>query len=895
MQKRRKDGKPERRGLDRRRFVSAVAGAALAGPAVLTAGFKGSWSREDDRSWLGPEYWANPLQDWRVRGGHIECHLPGGDRNVFLLTREVSTASGDLRMSVRMGRLEEDRGPLGEGFAGFRFGIRGRFDDYRDSAVRGFGINAGMASDGRLFIGELTESSVRLPGPPRELELRLHAAAAGSHYRVTLEARSPDGRLLEQVERTGMPGESLTGGLALVCSSGPVTPTPMEFPPMEANGGSKPGTQRGGTLRFWFRDWEVAGSKVTAHPERAFGPILFAMHTLSWRVLKMTVQMAPVADGAEPVSLQVGDGTGGWRTIGESPIHADARTAHFRITGWDDRRDVPYRLVYRWSSTAGQPDEYSFTGTVRKDPREKPRILIGALTCNNDFGFPHSDVIRALENLNPDLLLFTGDQIYERVCEYGIQREPVGQAMLDYLRKWYLFGWSYAGVVKEIPTITIPDDHDVYHGNVWGAAGQPTDRPDDELLEVYAVQGAGAFNKAEQDSGGYKLPARWVNMVQRTQTSHLPDPFDPAPVKQGITVYYTSMVYGGVSLAILEDRKWKSSARQMIPWANIQNGWAQNPEYDAARDGDVEGTELLGQRQIEFLETWAEDWSDGTFIKMVVSQTLFANLATLPPPANNDDVTPGLPVLPIGEYAKGEVLVADHDSNGWPQTPRNVALRAMRKACAFQVGGDQHLGSLVQYGIDDSNDGPWALCTPAISNLWPRRWYPPKPGRNRKPGSPAYTGEFLDGFGNRMTVHAVANPARFGVEPAILYDRAPGYGTIEIDRTTRRITLANWPRWVDATEPGAKPFEGWPRTIHQLDNGIAGSSWVLEAVEAPGLEQPVIQVVEESSGEVVYTVRAEGSRFTPRVFRPGSYTVKIFDPDGAGDPLVRRALQARRA
>jgi alkaline phosphatase D len=149
----------------------------------------------------------------------------------------------------------------------------------------------------------------------------------------------------------------------------------------------------------------------------------------------------------------------------------------------------------------------------------------------------------------------------------------------------------------------------------------------------------------------------------------------------------------------------------------------------------------------------------------------------------------------------------------------------MRQALAFHIAGDQHLGSTIQYGIDDWNDASWAICVPSVANIFPRRWFPPQPGRNRKPDSPRYTGEYLDGFGNRMTVHAVSNPTARGIEPAALYDRAPGYGIVAFDRATRNITMANWPRWVDPSAPGAQPYEGWPITIHQLDNGMPGSSF----------------------------------------------------------------------
>jgi hypothetical protein len=46
-------------------------------------------------------------------------------------------------------------------------------------------------------------------------------------------------------------------------------------------------------------------------------------------------------------------------------------------------------------------------------------------------------------------------------------------------------------------------------------------------------------------------------------------------------------------------------------------------------------------------------------------------------------------------------------------------------------------------------------------------------------------------------------------------DRAPGYGIITFDRSDHTITMANWPRWVDPSSPGAKPYPGWPITIRQ--------------------------------------------------------------------------------
>lgn len=864
--------------ISRRSFVVAAAAAA-----AQAAEFRSVWRADLSRPWLGPDYWANPMQDWRVRNGRLECHAAGGDRNVFLLTREAGRESGDLLMSVRLGRLEEDRGPLGAGFVGFRTGIRGRFRDYRDDAVHGVGIDSGITADGRLFIGAVEPNSMRVSLDQQNLLLRLRALPAGADYDAVLEVVDGRGQPLAQI-RKRVPADWLEGGLALVATSGANPELPDRTAPLPPGGQNRKHERRGGGMRFWFLDWEVSGDKIIAHPDRAFGPIFFTMYTLSRGVLKLSAQLAPLEVERPEALLQVRIADR-WRTIARA--HADplSRTATFRVPGWDDAQDIPYRVVLARQDEQGRPVEHAWEGIIRKDPRDKPRFVIGALTCTNDLGFPHQDVVRSLRHFNPDILLFTGDQIYERVGGYGIQMEPLEAAALDYLRKWLLFGWSFRELMRDTPTVTIPDDHDVYHGNVWGAGGKKA------VIDESDPETAINRNKSWQDSGGYKMPPAWVNMVQRTQTSHLPDPYDPTPVEQGIGVYYTSLLYGGVSFAILEDRKWKSPPRKTIPWADIQNGWAQNPKYDAVRDGDVPGAELLGERQLRFLEQWAADWSQGAWMKVAVSQTLWANLCTLPPPANNDDVTPGLPLLRPGEYAEGERLVQDHDSNGWPQTPRTRALRLLRKALAFHIGGDQHLGSTLQYGIDGWTDGPWVICTPAVSNIWPRRWYPPAEGKNRPSNKPRYCGQFLDGFGNKITVHAVANPQHYGEEPAALFDRAVGYGIVELERARRTITFANWPRFVDPGKAGARPYAGWPITIHQQDNGLAGAPYELDPITAPEPDLGV-QVVQEASNQIVYTLRISGRRFTPRVFEEGRYTVRILKDTRA--VRVLRGLPARR-
>ncbi len=50
-------------------------------------------------------------------------------------------------------------------------------------------------------------------------------------------------------------------------------------------------------------------------------------------------------------------------------------------------------------------------------------------------------------------------------------------------------------------------------------------------------------------------------------------------------------------------------------------------------------------------------------------------------------------------------------------------------------------------------------------------------------------------------------------------------------------------------------------------------------MEVSGLKQPpVVQVIDESNNEILYTVRARESSYRPKVFKPGRYTVKVGEP-----------------
>ena len=801
------------------------------------------------RVWIGPQFWANPLQDWEINDGRLECVTSQSNRNVNLLTWRLKDAPGTFVFTVKTGLLTEDLAGNEKYWMGMRIGARGQFNDYRDDAIYGKGLNAGITTKGVLFIGSIpvkeNGNAVELiPYVKKGIELKYELTRKDNEYILKLSALDPKtNKVLASIEEKDVPGQQLYGSVALV-SDFDKKPRHNELP------------------SCWFDDWTMKGDKLEHHPEREFGPILFSQYTLSRNILKLNVQMSPIGDtDGREVDLQVKE-NGKWKSIQKAPIDRDSRTALFRMENWDDTKDVPYRLVYMLNTGNGKMKEYHRTGTFRKNPVGKEDFVLAAFTGNNDLGFPNQDVSEAIAKLDPDMLFFSGDQIYEGVGGYGIQVKPLDKAMLDYLRKWYLYGWEYGDLFRDRPVIDLVDDHDVYHGNIWGCDGK------------HAPVETMGWGAGSQDQGGFKMPARWVNMVQRTQTANLPDPYDPTPVLQGITVYYTQMNYGGISFAIVEDRKWKSAPKPLLPVAKIVNGWSQNLKWNAVTQSDVPGAFLLGKRQLEFLDHWVQDWSHGAKMKVLLTATIFENVATLPKSAHSDAIVPRLRILKEGEYAPDDKPVADFDSNGWPQTERDKAVEIIRKGYTFHVAGDQHLGSYTKYGIDEWRTGSYAFCVPAISNIWPRRWYPSTEGKNHKPGTPKYTGDFLDGFGNKMTVYAIANPVYTGKKPSNLYDRSTGYGIVDFNKNTRDIESKCYLRFEDPTAPDAEQYPGWPITVNQMDNYTKKAyGWLPKVVTKNN--DPVIRVYNGTNNELVYAVRIKGNTFDPPVYAAGSYTIEV--------------------
>jgi hypothetical protein len=120
----------------------------------------------------------------------------------------------------------------------------------------------------------------------------------------------------------------------------------------------------------------------------------------------------------------------------------------------------------------------------------------------------------------------------------------------------------------------------------------------------------------------------------------------------------------------------------------------------------------------------------------------------------------------------------------------------------------------------------------------------------------------------------------------------------ESREVTLDITRAGRWRTVARTRVTEEPYGNYRQdktwTAHfrvsQLDNfGRKPVAWLPEIQAPAGIRTPVVQVIDERSGEVVYTVRATTPRFRPWVFAEGSYTVRIGEP-----PAKLKILRAQQ-
>ncbi|WP_434035924.1 alkaline phosphatase D family protein [Formosa sp. 4Alg 33] len=773
--------------------------------------FEHDFSKVNDRIWIGNSFWSVPMEDWEIKNKRLEFSGIMKMARLHLLTHTLNKDEGQFAMTCEMGLLNKNENI---GSAGFSVGIK---DDTDPESIKaacyfGKGISMGVSLDGKLFVAEKT---VQLPAgfDYQKFVLHLEVSSEVNKSEILLKVTDQSGNKAE-VNYTH--NGDIHGLVAL-----------------ENNCNEKNGST------FWYNALKLQGNKLQHVPDNSFGPILWAMYTLSRGTLKLSVQLPPIGiKDSQKIELQLSK-NGKWKKEAVSTIDSASYSALFTLTNWDANQDIPYRLVY---TIDGELDNY--TGVFRKEPLDRA-LLFGGLTCQQWQGFPYRPLVENLEKSNPDMLYFSGDQIYEENGGYFIKREPEDKAILSYLGKWYMFGWAFGNVMRDRPTVCTPDDHDVFQGNLWGDGGASI-----------------SFEKWKTDgdaNGGFVQTPKMINVVNKTQCGHLPMVSNQEVLPSGITTWYSHLVYGRISFAIVSDRAFKSGPEKIRPGKGRIDHITERLKPNEL---ESETLNFMGQSQLNFLEHWTTDW-EGADMKIMLSQTLFANVGT-------------------HHGGQKQFLYGDMDSGGWPKSQRDAVLRVVRKACTFHINGDQHLPFMVQYGIEKARDAGWTFCTPAISTGY-ARWGQPDLVNNPCVDRPEHnlpnTGCYRDIFGNENYIYAVGNPDDdFNKEPnryVKCQKKSSGYGLVTLDQKERTIKMEAIRFLADLSiDSDENRFPGWPLTISQFDNDGRRPFGYLPRLT---FEKPnqVIKIVNQNTQELIQAIRVKGYNYVPEVYELASYTLVI--------------------
>ena len=166
----------------------------------------------------------------------------------------MRSGNGRFRMSVRTGALRDPSQVNTLGATGFRFAVTGVMpEEYRSNLFGSSGVNAGITTDGRLFVGNQFSSDSISASHLEDIRLEIEINCQGANAEANIRALpgsgsgSPLGAFSASVR-----SDPLIGNIGLFC--GPID-----------NSGQSNASRRAGSIgdfRFWFSDWSVSGNKI---------------------------------------------------------------------------------------------------------------------------------------------------------------------------------------------------------------------------------------------------------------------------------------------------------------------------------------------------------------------------------------------------------------------------------------------------------------------------------------------------------------------------------------------------------------------------------------------------------------------------------------------------------
>lgn len=239
------------------------------------------FSNDLERIWVGPDFWANRLQDWQINDGKLVCTTSSNNRNIQLLTYHLDTTSISFKIRTTLGFTGKAREK--SGWIGIRFATKGIFNDYRDDAIYGNGIDVGITTNNTFFIGE---SNVAFEYDSNEqgyiLELEGNEIEDDFIIRGSiLDTNSL--KVLASISLDTYNAEDIFGNIGFVSSF----QDEISF---------------NNDTSAWFFDISLDGDKIVSQPDHSYGPVLFTQYTLSKETLKLSAQFPPVSSSDNKIA-----------------------------------------------------------------------------------------------------------------------------------------------------------------------------------------------------------------------------------------------------------------------------------------------------------------------------------------------------------------------------------------------------------------------------------------------------------------------------------------------------------------------------------------------------------------------------------------------------------------
>ena len=801
-----------------------------------------SFDTIENRRWVGADFWANRLQNWEVKNGKIYCSHSEELSTLHLLTHEMQSSKGSSEINFEIGRNElaaKDTAAK----AGIIIGLSDESLNYKARAMiqrftlKEDGVWIGIKGN-RLFAQDLPTSKILCNADvaanfksKESLKIRLLISRTKNNEpRIYLYV---DDRFVQEIVITN---ENKNGNIAL------------------SVGSTKAGSE------FFFNKLSV--SNLATKKERAFGPISTCLYTLNDNVLNFSAQLMPINHHENDSVVIELKHDNKWFKL--ATVAARDNQARLRDVIWNHSKAISYRArLKRGDLLLGN----FYEGVIATPNKTSNEVRIAALSCNAIYAIsqqymdyksiwtPYELLEQKYKELQPDLLLFLGDQMYE-ARPMPLETDAT-LLETDYNYRWLLWCLEMNDLTRNLPTIIMMDDHDYLQGNLWGDGARLADK---EVPANLPAHYRSHEDDWQTDNGGFVMDVDFLNRAQMLQTGHLPKTYSKSDNR--INNYFTTLNFNGVGMAILEDRKFKSAPLKALP--NVPSivgiSLSDSISVDSLKNNEAV---LLNDEQLKMLNDWSVEWKRQD-MKLVFTQSVYACLSSVRRgyvPYLSDNITVN------NTSAIAARLAKDMDANGWPKNGRDTALKVIRKSAALIVGGDQHFPSISQQGINDWKDAAYTLTVPALSNAYPRFFIPDSLdfyGNNN----------YKDGFGNKVSMLSYSNPVKKDSMP-MWYEGAPGFGFIVCDKAAKTYSM----RFMDFANPSTFEYE---QKIKVADNAYSSSPYKTKTIKVKAAN-PLL-ILKDENGKVLYSLR--GNNLQLNVPAAGKYFIEVI-----GDKEKKKTLK----